>query len=63
MAAVISQYPDFDELVTLQGEIDFTEYGASEAGFADHDDRMQMVRTCSQGAPLRGCEWLHVRKS
>lgn len=63
MSAIISQHPDLDELVALQSEIDFAQHRRGEPGFADHDDRMQMMRARSEGAPLRGCDWIHVRKS
>ena len=63
MAAIISQHPDLDELVALQCKIDLRQHGGRKAGFADHDDRMQMMSARPQGASLCRCEFLHVRES
>jgi len=63
MAAIISKHSDFDELVALQCKIDLRQYGGREAGFADHDDRMQMMSARPQGASLGRCQFLHVCKS
>jgi len=63
MAAIVSQDPDLDQLMALQCKIDLGQHPGREAGFADHDDRMQMMSARSEGASLCRCEWLHVCKS
>ena len=63
--ARLAGYPDLDQLVAFQVEVDLVQHRVGQALVADHDDRMQAVCTgfesltlgCSQvachGIPLR----------
>ena len=62
LAAVIAKYADLDEFVTLERQVDFPQHPGREAGLPDHDDRMQMMRTRPERAPLGGRKVLHVRE-
>lgn len=53
VAAIVSEDSDLNEFVALEGQIDLAQHGRRETGFADHDDRMQMMRTRPERAPLR----------
>jgi len=56
---VFAQHADLDQLVTLEGDVDFMQYRRRQAGVADHDDRVQVVGPRAQRAPLDWSENLH----
>ena len=58
-ASVLARRPDLDELVALQGEVDFLEHRRRETRLSDHDHRMEMVRAGAQCAPLGWREETH----
>ena len=41
---VIAEYPDLDQFMAFQGDVDFAEHGWCQAGIADQDHRLQMMR-------------------
>ena len=52
--AVVAEHADLDELVALQGNVDFADHRGRETCLAGHHDRLQVVRARSQRTPLRG---------
>lgn len=63
LAAVIAKNADLDEFVTLERQVDFFQHPGREAGLPDHDDRMQMMRTGPERAPLGGRKFHHLGQS
>ena len=48
------EQPDLDEAVGVQCPIDFSENGLSQAGTANHHDRLERVGLRAQCLALRG---------
>ncbi len=41
---VIAEYADLDQFVAFQADIDFMKHGRRQAGIADDDHRLQVMR-------------------
>ena len=58
--AIVVEHADLDELVRAQIDVDFVQDARSKPVLSDCDDRLQVMRSCAQRAPLRRRQNCHA---